>query len=297
MGGDSNIASHLLNRCDAEGLSIGSNELTFSGSSFGLSDEQAASEVEEDKRKTLRLKKEMKLIRSKIKLRHCFPYSDSYYKPILVSRSAFEAVDDLDFPVVAPANPKFVVIKLGRQVTKADTSKGHDTCLVLGNAILLLQDVVDLSMVESKEFKDLMVMQGIQSLQRVVANSEHMKKYSSNLKKANQRANTLVGSRAPSRHISRRLVCHLKELGTLTDYPTWTSAAPSVELSDIPTVYSPFILLGFNEEEYMNQLAEEENVSIVIVDGTDKREDKGNELGEGDGERAGGGNQDIPSEA
>ncbi|GFS43653.1 hypothetical protein Acr_00g0086220 [Actinidia rufa] len=202
MGGDSNIASHLLNRADTNSKEV----------------DMAPKLIPLGKKKT-----------------RAVPYTPSVHDPTGgLAKCA-------DFP-----NPKFVVIKLGRQVTKADTSKGHDTCLVLGNAILLLQDVVDLSMVESKEFKDLMVMQGIQSLQRVGANSEHMKKYSSNLKKANQRANTLV---------------------------------------------------GFNEEEYMNQLAEEENVSIVIVDGTDKREDKGNELGEGDGERAGGGNQDIPSEA
>ncbi|PSS33112.1 Stress response protein [Actinidia chinensis var. chinensis] len=61
--------------------------------------------------------------------------------------------------------PKFVVVELGKQVTNADTSRDHETCLALGNVVMLPQD----------------------SLQRAVANSDRMKKYSNDLKKANHK--------------------------------------------------------------------------------------------------------------
>ena len=44
----------------------------------------------------------------------------------------------------------------------------------------------------------------------------------------------------------------LKEFDTPTEHLAWTIVAPEVVLHDVPEAYSPFILLGFNEEEYMN---------------------------------------------
>ena len=70
------------------------------------------------------------------------------------------------------------------------------------------------------------------------------------------------------------LAC-LKELGTPSDHPAWTVVAPSVELLDPPVVYSPLVLLGFNEEEYMNQPAEEDDDANVGAA-------QGNEIGGGE---------------
>ena len=79
------------------------------------------------------------------------------------------------------------------------------------------------------------------------------------------------------------LAC-LKELGTPTEHPTWTVAAPEVVLPDVTEVYSPLILPGFNEEEYMNQLTKEENEGVAKLDGADA----GNKLGAGVGEEGAG---------
>ncbi|GFZ06578.1 hypothetical protein Acr_18g0007480 [Actinidia rufa] len=56
-----------------------------------------------------------------------------------------------------------------------------------------------------------------------------------------------------------------KQLVTPLDHPALNVASPSIESSDPPVVYSPLILLGFNEEEYMNQLTDKEGVAIVEV--------------------------------
>ncbi|GFZ11167.1 hypothetical protein Acr_22g0005650 [Actinidia rufa] len=90
-------------------------------------------------------------------------------EPILVLSLDSEVADDLEFP----------------EVTNADTSRDHETCLALENAILLPQDVADLSMEGLKEFKHKLIMQDVQILQRAVTNSERLKKCSTDLKKAN----------------------------------------------------------------------------------------------------------------
>ncbi|GFS44378.1 hypothetical protein Acr_00g0089980 [Actinidia rufa] len=63
---------------------------------------------------------------------------------------------------------------------------GSQNLLGLG----LPQDMGDLAAKGLEEFRDKRIMQGIQSLQRAVANSECLKKYSTDLKKANQKAHT-----------------------------------------------------------------------------------------------------------
>ena len=55
-------------------------------------------------------------------------------------------------------NPKFAVVKLEKQVTNVDTSRDHETCLALGNAIMIPRDVADLATERLEEFRDLMVM-------------------------------------------------------------------------------------------------------------------------------------------
>ncbi|GFY91252.1 hypothetical protein Acr_07g0014480 [Actinidia rufa] len=79
--------------------------------------------------------------------------------------------------------PKFATVKLGKQVTNADTSKDHDTYLAMGNVAILPQDVTDLAAEGSEEF----------SLQQAVANSDCMNKYSNDLKKVNQKAHAFKG--------------------------------------------------------------------------------------------------------
>ena len=86
------------------------------------------------------------------------------------------------------------------------------------------------------------------------------------------------------------LTC-LNELCTATKHQAWTIPAPEAKLLDLPEAYSPLILLGFNEEQYINQSTEEEKEGLAEVGGTDK----GNELGVGEGEDGiGDENQDIP---
>ena len=53
------------------------------------------------------------------------------------------------------------------------------------------------------------------------------------------------------------LAC-LTELDIPADHLAWSKAAPEMELSNSPKPYLPLVLPGFNEEEYMNQLAKEE---------------------------------------
>ncbi|GFY85408.1 hypothetical protein Acr_04g0001460 [Actinidia rufa] len=75
------------------------------------------------------------------------------------------------------------------------------------------------------------------------------------------------------------------------DHPTWNAAALEVVLPNVLEVYSPFILLGFNEEEYLNQTTEKGNEGIAEVDGADIC----NELEAGvGGEGVGNEDQDMP---
>ncbi|GFS30432.1 hypothetical protein Acr_00g0011890 [Actinidia rufa] len=55
------------------------------------------------------------------------------------------------------SNPgsNFTTVELGKQVTSADTSKNHKTCMALGNAFMLLQDVANLAAEDSEEFGEL----------------------------------------------------------------------------------------------------------------------------------------------
>ncbi|GFS39666.1 hypothetical protein Acr_00g0064260 [Actinidia rufa] len=85
------------------------------------------------------------------------------------------------------------------------------------------------------------------------------------------------------------LMACLKELDIPVDHPAWTKATPEVELLNSLESYSLLFLLGFIEEEYMNQPAKK--------DGKEDATEKGVELvevalGEEVGEVAT--SQDIP---
>ncbi|GFS32147.1 hypothetical protein Acr_00g0021040 [Actinidia rufa] len=79
--------------------------------------------------------------------------------------------------------PKFSTAKLGKRVTVADSIKDHETSLALVHAVMLLKDVVDLAEEGSKEIKDLLIMQQVQSLQRAFAILERMKEQFVEIKK------------------------------------------------------------------------------------------------------------------
>ncbi|GFS38220.1 hypothetical protein Acr_00g0056310 [Actinidia rufa] len=64
------------------------------------------------------------------------------------------------------------LVELGKQVTNADTSRDHETCLALGNVIMLPQDLADLAAEDSEEFKERMIMQGVLPAEDQVANAD-----------------------------------------------------------------------------------------------------------------------------
>ncbi|GFY87801.1 hypothetical protein Acr_05g0014400 [Actinidia rufa] len=59
--------------------------------------------------------------------------------------------------------PQFAAVELGKQVTSVDTSKDHETCVALGNAVMLPQDVADHAAETTTEFGGKLVMLGAQS--------------------------------------------------------------------------------------------------------------------------------------
>ncbi|GFY96794.1 hypothetical protein Acr_11g0011000 [Actinidia rufa] len=85
----------------------------------------------------------------------------------------------------------------GRQPTEGTScqkkGKGidHETYVALGNAIILLQDVVDLTTEDSEKFACKLLMMGAQLLQQAMATSACLKKHTTDLKKANQKIHGL----------------------------------------------------------------------------------------------------------
>ncbi|GFY91560.1 hypothetical protein Acr_07g0017560 [Actinidia rufa] len=59
-------------------------------------------------------------------------------------------------------SPKFSTIELGRELTSADSSKDHETCLALRKAIMLPQDVTEFAEEDSEGFRGRLVMMGAQ---------------------------------------------------------------------------------------------------------------------------------------
>ncbi|GFY81325.1 hypothetical protein Acr_01g0011340 [Actinidia rufa] len=167
-------------------------------------------------------------------------------------------------------NPKFAAIELKQQVTTTDTSKEHDTCMALEQVAILPKTLILLQ----------------KSLQRAMANSEKMKKYFFEAKKALNKAITLeselkkskeklvcmsgcstvaIGLATPTRDkwpsfaqvFSKKAGSPIYRSSVLpAEPPTWAAAASEVELPDLPKAYSPLILSGFNEEKYMNHPVE-----------------------------------------
>ncbi|GFZ09234.1 hypothetical protein Acr_20g0010420 [Actinidia rufa] len=78
--------------------------------------------------------------------------------------------------------PILAVGELGKQVTAADTTREHDTCMALTQAVMLPRDVADLTAED-----EVVAIR----LTRSMANLERLKKYSNDLKRAQRKANTL----------------------------------------------------------------------------------------------------------
>ncbi|GFY96381.1 hypothetical protein Acr_11g0006870 [Actinidia rufa] len=151
----------------------------------------------------------------------------------------------------------------------------------------------DVAVDDPMEADDLMVMQYVQ------VNSDQLKKHLAELKMAQKKANMLEGELKKAnknldviekaRDASDDVTARSMELGTLTEYLTWTATELDAVLPNPLETYTPMILPGFNEEDYKNQ-SEKEG-----VEGEDEVGDEGetNELGavvEGSGV----GGQDIP---
>ncbi|GFS33144.1 hypothetical protein Acr_00g0026590 [Actinidia rufa] len=121
-------------------------------------------------------------------------------EPVLVLNSNFKAADDLAFPKVAPATEDFIehsfnlggssgsssgeevglapkIRALGKKkVTNASSSRDYETCLALGNAIMLPQDVSYLDGEGLEEFKDKLIMQSIQAHNKAKASLAQLNK-------------------------------------------------------------------------------------------------------------------------
>ncbi|GFZ15739.1 hypothetical protein Acr_25g0001480 [Actinidia rufa] len=104
--------------------------------------------------------------------------------------------------------PQFTSVELGKQVTSADTSKDYETCVALGNAVMLPQDVTNHAAETTTEFGGKLVMLGAQAsaflFQRAVSTSLRLKQGTMDLKKANQKANNLEKELKLGVHMDRQ---------------------------------------------------------------------------------------------
>ncbi|GFY92591.1 hypothetical protein Acr_08g0009870 [Actinidia rufa] len=173
-----------------------------------------------------------------------------------------------------------------------DTSKDHETCVALGNAVMLPQDVADHAAETTVEFGGKLVMLGAQG--------------AVDLKKANQKANSLekelkqtkseladARSAAEIATLQRNqaqqeasdlkafacgelaelrpgvfqegwLAC-LKELKIPLDHPAWSSPAPPIQFSASPERYSPIILLELQRRSVRTLPTDEENINTTVA--------------------------------
>ncbi|GFY97771.1 hypothetical protein Acr_12g0003120 [Actinidia rufa] len=193
-------------------------------------------------------------------------------------------------PTKLPETPQFIAMELGKHVTSTDTSKDHETCIALGNAMMLPHYVADHATKTTAEFGGKLVMLGAQ---RAVSTSFRLKQGAVDLKKANQKANSLekelkqLAKLRPGIFQEGWLAC-LKELKTPPDHPAWASPALPIQLPTSLERYSQIILPDFNKEEYATLPADEGNVNAAVVEaraGIEGTVD-GDRAGEIEGDRA-----------
>ncbi|GFZ06586.1 hypothetical protein Acr_18g0007560 [Actinidia rufa] len=134
------------------------------------------------------------------------------------------------------------------------------------------EDVVDLTMEGSKEFKDKPIMQGIQNeLKKArldLAAAELVAIQMRNESKATLAQMNLAlqeNSELKKVAYSGEVFQKVFDCGFNRAEDSYEKQVAELRLSIFQKVYSPLILLGFNEEEYMNQLTDKEGVAIVEV--------------------------------
>ncbi|GFZ02259.1 insulinase (Peptidase family M16) protein [Actinidia rufa] len=82
-----------------------------------------------------------------------------------------------DQPLAPPSYgpPNLPLWSSANKFTSADTSKDHETCIALGNAVMLPQDVTDHAVETTTEFGGKLIMLGAQLFQRAVSSSLQLK--------------------------------------------------------------------------------------------------------------------------
>ncbi|GFS38480.1 hypothetical protein Acr_00g0057740 [Actinidia rufa] len=210
--------------------------------------------------------------------------------------------------------PQFAAVEVGKQVTSADTSKDHETCVALGNAVMLPQDVADHAAETTAEFGGKLVMLGAQTkseladarsaakiaiLQRNQAQQEaselkafacgevYKKLFDRAFKRAGDLYERQLAELRPGVFQEGWLTC-LKELKTPPDHSAWSSPAPPVQLPASLERYSPINLPDFNEEEYATLPADEGNIITAVAEARTEVEETvdRDRAGEAEGDRA-----------
>ncbi|GFY85505.1 hypothetical protein Acr_04g0002430 [Actinidia rufa] len=212
--------------------------------------------------------------------------------------------------------PQFAAVELGKQVTSADTSKDHETCVALGNAVMLPQDIVDHAAETTTEFGGKLVMLGAQLFQWAVSSSLRLKQGVVDLKKANQKANSLEKELKQTqskladawsaaeimilqRNHAQQEAFDLKAFAYGEVYKKLFDRAFKRARDVSHLIISRGRLLplqsnslplwsDFNEEEYATLLADERNINTAVVEahaGVAETVDR-DRVGEAEGDRA-----------
>ncbi|GFS36149.1 hypothetical protein Acr_00g0044370 [Actinidia rufa] len=161
-----------------------------------------------------------------------------------------------------------------QQVTSIDTSNDHETCVALGNTVMLPQDVADHAAETTTEFRGQAHYAGrpvvsagcihLSSVEVGCGGSEEGKPEEvSNLKAF---ACGEVYKNLFDRAFERAGDVYERQLSEFLDHPAWSSPAPPIQLLASPERYSPIILPDFNEKEYATLLADEGNINTAVAE-------------------------------
>ncbi|GFS37204.1 hypothetical protein Acr_00g0050620 [Actinidia rufa] len=155
--------------------------------------------------------------------------------------------------------PQFTAVEIGKHVTSADTSKDHETCVALGNAVMLPQDVADHAVETTIEFRE------ASDLKAFVCGEVYKKLFYRAFERVRDVYEKQLAELCPGIFQEGWLTC-LKELKVPLDHPAWSSPTPPVQPLAFPERYSPIILLDFNEEEYATLPIDGGNVNIAVAE-------------------------------
>ncbi|GFS41351.1 hypothetical protein Acr_00g0073870 [Actinidia rufa] len=159
--------------------------------------------------------------------------------------------------------PEFSTVELSKQVTVVDTSKDHDTILALARVVMLPKDLTDLAEEISDTIWDLLVMQAAAISDRIKEQSTELKRAKSNvggLESELNKAKLTLGTTNQLKGSERQGIVRSYQASSSSLWPYLRAA----ELPESLEPYSPMILPGFNEEEYMNQPIEEDGVKAPV---------------------------------